>query len=70
VLKKKLAVLVAMAMMLMIMVVASAAPGMAAGKKYCVYKRGFHFISAKKFHQGNYTKYPAKYWKGQAPGVG
>jgi hypothetical protein len=52
------------------MVVANAAPGMAAGKKYCVYKRGFHFISAKKFHQGNYTKYPAKYCKGQAPGVG
>ena len=78
-LSKKLTVLLAAALMaLMMIIVASAAPVFAASsgspgankKHYCIYYRGFHFVSPKQFHKHDYQKYPNHYCKGQAPGVG
>jgi hypothetical protein len=67
VLRKKLTVLLTVALIALLMMVASATPGMAAAKKYCVYYRGWHFISAKQFHKGNYKAYPARNCRGNAP---
>jgi hypothetical protein len=67
VLRKKLTVLLTVALIALLMMVASATPGMAAAKKYCVYYRGWHFISAKQFHKGNYRAYPARNCRGNAP---
>ena len=35
-----------------------------------MYYRGWHFISAKQFYQGNYKAYPARNRRGNAPGLG
>jgi hypothetical protein len=66
-LRKRLRVLLTVALIAVMMMVASATPGMAAAKKYCVYYRGWHFISAKQFHKGNYKAYPARNCRGNAP---
>ena len=68
--RKKLTVLLTVALIAVMMMVASATPGMAAAKKYCVYYRGWHFISAKQFYKGNYKAYPARNCRGNAPGYG
>ncbi len=68
--RKKLTVLLSVALIAVMMMVASATPGMAAAKKYCVYYRGWHFISAKQFYNGNYKAYPARNCRGYAPGYG
>ena len=68
--RKKLRVLLLVALIAVMMMVASATPGMAAAKKYCVYYRGWHFISAKQFYKGNYKAYPARNCRGYAPGYG
>jgi hypothetical protein len=68
--RKKLTVLLSVALIALMMMVASATPGMAAAKKYCVYYRGWHFISAKQFYKGNYKAYPARNCRGNAPGLG
>jgi hypothetical protein len=70
VLRKRLRVLLTVALIAVMMMVASATPGMAAAKKYCVYYRGWHFISAKQFYKGNYRAYPARNCRGNAPGLG
>ena len=67
--RNKLMVLLSVAL-IALMMVASATPGMAAAKKYCVYYRGWHFISAKQFYKGNYKAYPARNCRGNAPGLG
>ncbi len=68
--RKKLTVVLTVALIAVMMVVASAAPGMAARQKYCVYDQGWHFVSAKKFDKGDYHKYPARNCRGNAPGLG
>jgi hypothetical protein len=68
VLRKKLTVLLTVALIALVLMVASATPGMAAARQYCVYYRGWHFISAKQFHKGNYKAYPARNCRGNAPG--
>jgi hypothetical protein len=74
--RKKLTLLLTTALIAVMIVVASAAPAFGASgsprdntKKYCVYYRGFHFVSAKQFHKHHYKKYPKRYCNGQAPGL-
>ena len=75
-LSKKVTVLLAAALTALMIVVVGAVPVFAAGgspgankKHYCVYYRGFHFVSAKQYHKHHYKKYPKRYCKGQAPGL-
>jgi hypothetical protein len=65
VLSKKVAVLLAAALMaLMMIVVVGAVPVFAASsgsptankKHYCVYYRGYHFVSPKQFHKHDYQR--------------
>ena len=76
-LSKRVTVLLAAALTALMIVVVGAVPVFAAGgspgankKHYCVYYRGFHFVSPKQFQKHDYQRYPNHYCKGQAPGVG